>query len=269
MELGPTERRIFITEDEKKYYRLLKVRQGSKEADFYFTWPEIINSKFFLLNTDSRLKILTSSEPGRLSFHASGQAHFAKEGKKAKDEFIIKGNQLFNAEEKKIGMRHLFTYIPKKPSLLPDSSSPAFNRASDHSFLSKNSYPVIIIFFAIPNGYSINLKMHLNENDFNIPADLPGMDIFHMKHHNLYWLAYQQKNMEWPQKNHIAYSDGHSIPLFISKGQKGENEMELIFVKPDYENLEKDVSIKIDQTKKIAMILNEEEAAIGSLDIKY
>jgi hypothetical protein len=181
---------------------------------------------------------------GRLSFHATGQVHFAEQGMKARPEFVVKGNQLFNSEKKEIGMRHLFTGFLSKPSEKPPESSPAFNRKSDDSFLTKDLSPAIIIFFAVPNGYSIGLEMKLNTDYFKVPEHLPGIGTFVMKHHSIFWIAYQQIHLNWPKHNHIAYSDGHCIPLFIGKEN---NTIDLIFVEPSFKLDGQSLTIQIDQ----------------------
>ena len=98
----PTKRRLFITENSKDFFKLFNVKQGSEKADFYFTWPDSGNTKFVLFDTwkqEKELRALDASNNGRLSFHASGQVHFAEEGIKAREEFVVKGNQLFNPDK--------------------------------------------------------------------------------------------------------------------------------------------------------------------------
>lgn len=247
MTLQPTKRRLFITENSQDFYKLFTAGQGSREADIYFTWPQSKDTHFLIFDPTkptNKLTTLVAAEAGRLSFHASGQVHFAEDRMKARDEFVIKGNQLFNVAKSEIGMRHLFTGFISKPAHEVPDSRPAFNRKSDDSFLTKNLAPAIIMFFAIPNGFSIELEMKLSTDHFRVPEHLPGVGTFPMKHHGIFWIAYQQIHLEWPKHNYIAYSDGYYVPLFIGKE---ENAMDLIMVVPQYEVTGQKLKMKIYQ----------------------
>jgi hypothetical protein len=250
MTLQPTKRRLFITENSQDFYKLFTVGQGSQEADIYFTWPQSKDTHFSLFDptkSPGEFKTLVAAEAGKLSFHASGQVHFAEDGMRARDEFVIKGNQLFNVTKSEIGMRHLFTGFISQPVDKAPDSSPAFNRKSDDSFLTKNLAPAIIMFFAVPNGFSIELEMKLNTDHFKVPEHLPGIGTFPMKHHCVFWIAYQQIHLAWPKHNHIAYSDGYYVPLFIGKEN---NAMELIMVVPQYEVTGQKLKMKIHQVNE-------------------
>jgi len=247
MNFQPTERRLFITEDSKEFFKLFTVKQGSEDADIYFSWPNSRDSKFLLLDKSKpewQFRAPTAMNDGRLSFHDSGQVHFAEYGMKAREEFVIKGNQLFNTEKREIGMRHLFTGFLTKPSEKAPDTSPAFNRKSDDSFLTKDLSPAIIIFFAVPNGYSIGLEMKLHTDYFNVPEHLPGVGTFQLKHHNIFWVAYQQIHLSWPKHNHIAYSDGFSVPLFIGKEN---NTIDLSFIEPSFKLEGQSLTIQLHQ----------------------
>lgn len=245
----PTKRRLFITENSLDFYKLFNVKQGSEMADLYFSWPDSGNTKFMLLDTrkeEIEFRSLDASNNGRLSFHATGQVHFAEEGIKARREFVVKGNQLFNPNKNEIGMRHLFTGFIAKPTEKRSQTAPPIEDTNDNSFLTTDFSPAIIMFFAVPNGYSVNLEMKVSTDHFKVPDHLPGMGTFVFKHHSLFWVAYQQIHLSWPKHNHIAYSDGHCVPLFIGKEN---NTMDLLFIEPQYELTGQTLTIRIDQEK--------------------
>ncbi|MFA5840514.1 MAG: hypothetical protein WC890_07730 [Candidatus Margulisiibacteriota bacterium] len=217
-----SDRRIFITENGKEFYQIFSFSQNKKDGSLYVSWPEMETTKWITFKDNMKeniLEVVESPGKGKISFHGSGQAHYKVNDVSNSAYFRVNGNILFDTDKNTVGARHLFTAFIKKPEYIPDKSK-AFNRKHDHSFKADKIKPVIFVFFAVPQkGLNISFQLGFQCDDMeSMPSDFLGCGMLPMRIHDIIWFAYRTKYLDdWPKYNHVSYSDGYKVPLFIGQ----------------------------------------------------
>ncbi len=213
-------RRIFLKYQEN-FFRLFSFTQDP-DGSIYVSWPDFSDTEWCSVETlpsgEVRPIKVDSTSEGKLSIHGSGIAAFRAHNEPQGHRLRIKGNQLFNAEKKESGARHLFTFFSKKP-IEAVESSPPYNRRSDYIMETREHEPWVTLFFALPQvlgGLQTSFQIGFSMDDLkNIPPRSGGGH-FNLLHHDVFWFTYETKHMEdWPKKNQVFYYDGFLTPVII------------------------------------------------------
>ncbi|MEN6572632.1 MAG: hypothetical protein ABFD24_12410 [Anaerolineaceae bacterium] len=214
-------RRIFIRAKDK-VCQIFSFKQ-SADGSIYCSSSDFDDANWFSAVLTEIGPQLVTTEPvgeGKISFHGSGMVAIRPNDDPKGHRLIIKGNNLFNKMEEKVGIRHLFTIFSKEPKYQP-TSSPIFNRDGDYCIEANEELkPFVLVFFAAPQGLSISFQFNLHMDDMiNIPNDFLGLNGFSLRYHDILWFAYRTNHMEkWPKQAQVVYHDGYSFPIFIGTG---------------------------------------------------
>lgn len=235
MELNTSKRRIFIAND-NNYFQICSFNQH-KNGDIYFSTPDekikLMGLGKKLENSDPEIFTIDASlKDEHLSIHKDGRAHISPNNSSGSSRLIIRGNYLRNVQDKKNGIRHLFTTFFKEPTFI---SSSVFNeRQADYLMKIHGSKPFFVVFFAVPrpqfpNQLHVNIGAQFSVQDLErIPPEMPEIsyDSFCLGSHSVVWYCYRTKNMDnWPGKTIIYYHEGFFVPFFV--GQKPEFRVEI------------------------------------------
>lgn len=217
---GNNESRFFIQDLENKAWQIFSLSQNNRDGSIYLFSPEFTTFEWLTFEIkENELKTfkIQQDKEGHISFHGHGQVHIKERDEPYK--LPVLGQHLLKIEGKDIGLRHLFTIFPKKPSFLPPSQ--ALNRNSDQLIKSNEILrPFVMVAFALPRkGFRLNFHMSFDIEDLEtIPGGMLGFHSFPLLHHGVFVILYRTKNMnDWPKRSMLQYLDGITVPLFFGK----------------------------------------------------
>jgi len=195
---------------------MLSFTQGN-DGSIYISAPDLAKSKWMEIapGNPPLMRICDVPDAGKLSVHGSGVTHVrALAGGEV--ELRLAGNFLTNEDHQTLGVRHIVTVFPTKPSHLPASA--ANNRQSDCSLQVLALKPYVLIFWAVPSirALKVDVSASFRVDDLETVPPESGFGAFGLRTHNIVWFAYRTKHMvRWPAESHLSFHDGFHTPVIV------------------------------------------------------
>lgn len=250
--MNSTSKARFFIGNENNFFQLVTFDQSSDGSIYCGFGPAFPRIRWQTLSVNKdNIHFVMESIPsdGKLSIHGTGMTAFRPHDNPKGHRLVIHGSPLIDDSRSTLGIRHLFTLYPEKPTHLPNS--PASSRKSDYVIKTDQINPFVIVFFAIP---ATRLKVELR-GQFKADEMLPGCPILgcntvRLRHHLILWFIYRTRYMDrWPKNSYVCYQDGFRVPMYIGakhQGAEGYATFTLNSCEPVYELSGEKVRIFID-----------------------
>lgn len=212
-------RRLFFSAGDENF-QLLSFTQRP-DGSIYIGSPDLASSKWMEIvpGRSPQLQISAIPSAGKLSIHGSGVAH-VKSLESGETELRLVGNYLASGDKQALGLRHILTIFPAKPTRIP--APVASNRLSDCLIQAQDLKPYVLVFWAVPatKHLMVNISSSFHVDDLEtIPPEL-GFGAFGLRSHSIVWFAYRTKHMaRWPAESHLCFHDGFHVPFFFGTGE--------------------------------------------------